>query len=90
VNAQRILEELLALLEQSNVTIRSEPLGGSGGGLCIVKGRPFFFVDTQASCGETAARCAEAVAKTVDIERIYIKPEIRQFIENHSNSERQL
>ena len=90
MNEQRILEELLALLEQNNVTIRNEPLGGSGGGLCIVKGKYFFFLDTEAFCGEAAARCAEAVAKTVDIEQIYIKPEIRQFIENHSNSERQL
>ncbi|MHC4360834.1 MAG: hypothetical protein ACYSTN_08615 [Planctomycetota bacterium] len=38
MNQQRILEELLALLETSSVTIRQEPLGGSGGGLCTVKG----------------------------------------------------
>lgn len=85
MNEQNILEELLALLEANGVTIRSEPLGGSGGGLCTIKGENIFFVDTQASSAVSAAMCAEAVSKVVDVEQIYIKPLIRQFIENNSN-----
>ncbi len=85
MNEQRILEELLALLEANSVTIRAEPLGGSGGGLCTVKGEPIFFVDTQAQSADVVAICAEAVSKVVDIEKLYIKPQVRQFIENHSN-----
>lgn len=85
MNKQRILEELLNLLEENNVTIRHEPLGGGGGGLCKVKDQRIFFVDTQASSAETAALCAEAVAKIVDIEKVYIKPRIRQFIESCCN-----
>ena len=83
MNEQRILEELLALLEANNVTIRNEPLGGSGGGLCTIKGQNIFFVDTQASSQDVAALCAGAVAKIVDIEKIYIKPQVRQFIQQH-------
>ncbi len=86
MNEQRILEELLSLLEANDVTIRNEPLGGSGGGLCIVKGRPIFFVDTQAPSADVAAVCADAVSKVVDVEKIYIKPEVRLFIENQSGS----
>ena len=89
MNERRILEELLALLEANSVTIRNEPLGGSGGGLCTIKGESIFFVDTQASSAESAAVCAEAVSKVVDIEETYIRPEVRQFIENHSNSEKE-
>jgi len=85
MNEQRILEELLGLLEANGVTTRNEPLGGSGGGLCTIKGRQIFFVDTQAPSVVVAAICAEAVPKVVDIEKLYIKPEVRQFIENHSN-----
>ena len=85
MNEQRILEELLALLEANSVTIRTEPLGGSGGGLCRIKGEPIFFVDTQAPSAEVAALCARAVPQVVDIEKLYIRPEVRQFIENHSN-----
>ncbi|MHC4396255.1 MAG: hypothetical protein ACYS1A_11440 [Planctomycetota bacterium] len=90
MNKQQILEDLVVLLEQNGVTIRSEPLAGSGGGLCTIKGEKNFFVDTQASSAEMAAVCAQAVAKAVDIEHIYIRPEVRQFIEEYiSNNERQ-
>jgi hypothetical protein len=82
---QRILEQLLHLLEGNGVKVRNEPLGGSGGGLCTVKGQTFFFVDTQAPSAEVAALCAEAAAKLLDIETVYLRPEVRQYIENHSN-----
>jgi len=75
----------LALLEANGVTIRNEPLGGSGGGLCSIKGQRIFFVDTQASSAVSAAMCAEAVSKAVDVEQIYVKPQVRQFIEDNSN-----
>ena len=86
MNEQRILEELLSLLEANNVTIRNEPLDGSGGGLCTVKGQSIFFVDTQAPSADIAAICADAVFKAVDVENVYIKPEVRRFIENHSGN----
>ena len=84
MDEQRIVDELLVLLEANGVAIRSEPLGGAGGGLCTIKGRPTFFVDTQAAAGDVAARCAEAVPKVLDIESVYIKPEVRQLIEDQN------
>jgi len=89
MNEQRILEELLALLEANSVTIRAESLGGSGGGLCTIKGEPIFFVDTQAPSAEVAALCARAVPQVVDIEKLYIRPEVRQFIERYSNTQKE-
>ena len=83
------MEELLALLEANGVIIRNEPLGGSGGGLCTIKGQRIFFVDTQAQSVDVAAICAEAVSKVADIEKLYIKPEVRQFIENHTNIQKE-
>jgi len=84
MNEQAILEELLALLEANEVTIRNEPLGGSGGGLCTIKGRRILFLDTQAPSIAMATICAEAVPKVVDIEQVYVKPQVRQFIEDHT------
>ena len=86
MDEQRILDELLALLEGQGVVIRNEPLGGTGGGLCTVRGSSIFFVDTEANSAETAARCAEAVGKLLDPEMVYIRPEVRRFIENHTGS----
>ena len=85
MNEQRILEELLGLLEGAGVQLRSEPLGGGGGGLCNLKGESIFFVDTQSSSADNATRCAEAVAKMVDIEAVYITPKVREFIESHGS-----
>jgi hypothetical protein len=85
MNEQNILDELLALLEANGVTIRNEPLGGSGGGLCTIKGERIFFVDTQAPSVVTAGICAEVVPKVVDVEQIYVKPQVRQFIDDSSN-----
>ena len=86
MNEQRIFEELLALLEANGVTIRHESLGGAAGGLCTIRGQHIFFVDSQSSSMDNAASAAEAVRKIVDIESIYLRPEIRQFIESDSNS----
>jgi hypothetical protein len=89
MNDQRILEELLVLLEANNVTIREEPLGGSGGGLVVMKGKNVFFKDTQAPSDLSAIMCANAISRLVDIEQIYIKPEIREFIENYTDIEKE-
>ena len=78
-----ILEELLALLGQNNVTIRSEPMGGAGGGLCKLKDKRIFYVDTEAQSGEMAATCAQAVNEIMDIENIYLRPQIRDFLEKY-------
>ena len=89
MNEQQILEELLALLEANKVIIRTEPLGGTGGGLCTIRGQTIFFVDAQATSADMAATCAEAVAKVVDTEKVYIRPEVRQFIEEYTDREGQ-
>jgi len=85
MNDQSILDELLALLEGRDVKIRREPLGGRGGGLAAMKGETLFFVDTDATSADVAALCAEAVVKLVDIEAIYLRPEVRLFLESHAD-----
>lgn len=89
MNTQRIFEELLTIFEANGIKIREEPLGGSGGGLCSIRGAWTFFVDTQAPSSEMAEICAEALPQVVDIEQIYIKPEIREFIESHGVKEKE-
>lgn len=84
MNEQRILQELLSLLESNGVTVRTEPLGSSGGGLCSVKKQWIFFRDSNASSLLVASLAAEALTKVIDIEQIYIRPEVRQFVAKHS------
>jgi hypothetical protein len=83
MDSTAILDELLGLLEAQNVVIRRDSLGGDGGGLCDIKGKHIFFFDTQASPVEMAAKCAEALVKVADVERLYITPQVREIIEKY-------
>ena len=78
---RRILEELVRLIETYGVQIRREALGGSGGGLCTIEGRPVLFLDDQAATEDLLDVCADAVAKVVDVETCYLKPQVRQYVE---------
>ena len=83
---EAILAQLTKVLEQNQVTIRSEALGGSGGGLCRMKGESLFFLDKDASDAENAAAAAKAIVVAIsDLETIYLKPAVREFIDKHAD-----
>jgi len=84
-----IVDELTGLLAKQGVEIRTVSLGGGGGGLCRIKGKYTFFVDSDAATAETAGLCAEAVLRLVDIESVYMKPEVREFVEKYGRSEKE-
>ena len=82
-----ILDDLLDILEKNNVKIRKDSLGGGGSGLCRIKDKYIFFADMDSSAYEIAVSCAKAVGQVVDIESIYIKPQVRSFIEQNVSHE---
>ena len=82
METQVILEQLLDLLSDNGISIRKEPLGGNGGGLCKLKNRHIFYLDSEASSAHSAFTSAIAVRKIVDIETVYLRPQVREFIEN--------
>lgn len=84
MDQQQILEELISILETNGVQVRDEPLSGHSGGLCTVRGRPVVFLDSHTNTQENADTCAQAVNRVINIEELYIKPQVRQFIEIHS------
>ncbi len=83
MESQAILEELIAVLTHEGVTIRTGPMGGGGGGLCKIKGSLVFFVDTQCPTRQMAAICANAIKEIANIELVYLRPQIRQFLEEN-------
>jgi hypothetical protein len=50
-----------------------------------MKKETIFFVDTEAPTAEVATLCADAVRKLVDIETIYLRPEVRLFLDSHAD-----
>jgi hypothetical protein len=79
-----ILDDLVELLEKNSVKIRKDSMGGGGAGLCKLKEGYLFFMDTDSNAYENALNCAKAVKEIVDIETIYLRPEIREFIDRSS------
>jgi hypothetical protein len=84
MNTEGLLDELLILLEKAGVAVRMDQMGGGGGGMYTAKGMNTVMLDSQASATERAAVCARALAKVTDIEEVYMKPEVRQFVEREA------
>ncbi len=86
MNQQDILDEIVALLEANGITVRNEPMGGCGGGLCTVRNQPVVFLDTDAPVTERAAVAGRALNSLIDIQNIYLRPETREFVERQSSA----
>ena len=75
MNHQAILENLLELLAASHITIRREPMGGGGGGLCQLKDKVFFSIHRPVHMnGRTSAKAVWKVIE--DPEAIFLMPAV--------------
>lgn len=84
---QAILDQLLKVLEQNRVTVRSEAIG-RGGGLCKLRDKTLFLYDKDDSASENAVLAAKAVRCVIsDLETIYLKPAVRDFIDKYADSD---
>jgi len=81
VELQSRLDTLLALAEELGIGIRPEPLGGDGGGLCMLRGRQILFVDTSADLETRYERTLIGLAPLPELDNLYVRPEIREDIE---------
>ena len=86
MDTRAILEELLTLLDLSGVQIRREAMGGGGGGMCVIKKRKIFFMDIDCSVIEMTAIASRSVNELLDIESIYIRPQVRQYLEKYAET----
>lgn len=85
---QIIAEQLLVFITEQGVEVRKESMGGGGGGLCDIRNKRVFFHDTDSSSFETAVRCSQAIVKLYDdLESIYLKPAIREFIDKYGTKD---
>lgn len=75
------LEILLELAEEIGVDVRAEPMGGDGGGLCVLKGKRVLFVDTSADMTVRYERTLAGMANLGELEGRFIVPEVRRDLE---------
>lgn len=81
MDLQTRLDALLALAEEIGLTIRREPLGGEGGGFCVLRGCRVLFVDTMADSETRYEKTLAALAMLPEVDQRYVHPAIREDIE---------
>jgi hypothetical protein len=81
MDVQARLAELITLAESVGLAIRRETLGGSGGGMCTLKGQRVLFVDTAADPDTQYERTLAALAPLEQVQNHYLPPEVREDLE---------
>ncbi len=81
MDLQARLDTLLAIAEEIGLDIRKEQLGGTGGGLCVLRGRRVLFVDTAADLEERYEAILSALAPLPDLDQHFLPPEIRDDVD---------
>ena len=82
MDATAQLDTIVRLFEQLGVEVRQERLGGSGGGLCRIRGKRVVFVDLDADAATRLDHCVAALATVPEAATVYISPELREWVDN--------
>jgi len=81
---EKIYQYLEDLAEKLGISIRYEDLSGSQcmakSGLCRIKGRYFYIMDTSRDLTEKIGLLAQCLGQ-MDLEGIYVVPAIRELLE---------
>lgn len=89
MNLEPLIVELVGLLENNGVKIRREPIEESRGGLCRWGGSAVLFIDANADPLQSAILCAQTLCRMTDINTIYLRPNVREFIESALDADAQ-
>lgn len=77
---EQLLKELEDLAEKSGISVRFEK-GDFDGGYCILKDERIIVINKRLVLQKRTSILAQALAE-VGIEEIYLKPAVREFIED--------
>jgi len=88
VDLQARLDALLTAAEEIGLAVRREPLGGEGGGYCVLRGQRVLFVDTTADLETRYERTLAALSRLPEIDQRYLLPEVRDDIERQQETNR--
>ncbi|NLE28476.1 MAG: hypothetical protein GX629_02255, partial [Phycisphaerae bacterium] len=72
---------LLEVCSKLAMEVRPERLGGSGGGICKLKGKSIVFIDLDSEPELRYDRLVADLAKIPQIDTIFLLPEIRTDME---------
>ena len=75
-------DEMIELAGRLGVVVRHAHLGGSGGGLVRVKAGRQLFIDQDAPAMDQLEQTARALAGLPEIAEIYVRPDVREVLED--------
>ena len=87
-NAEMV-RQLILLAEQLGLEVRSEVLGESPGGLCVLPRRRFILLDATLPPDRQADVLASALVEAgrsglaPDLDEVYVLPAVRRFLEDY-------
>jgi hypothetical protein len=76
----QLLKELQDLAEKSSISLRYEK-GDFDGGFCVLKAERIIVINKRLVLQKRTSILAQALAE-VGIEEVYLKPAVREFIED--------
>jgi len=82
MKAEEIIEELLDVARQIGVTVRFEK-GDFEGGYCVLRDQRLVLINKRLMPSRKASTLALAL-QNIGLETIFLKPAIRQFIEDEA------
>ena len=86
INDEFILLQLEELAERLGILVRDENINiddvSSTGGLCIVEGQHILILNSKTTLQEKIQVAIKAL-RQFDISKIYVKPGIRELLEEH-------
>jgi len=83
------IAELLELCSKLELQVRPERLGGSGGGVCKLKGRSIVFIDLDAEPEIRYERLLADLASLPQLENLFLRPAIRADLDQIKNKTEQ-
>lgn len=76
------LDVTLDVLERMHVELREEHLGGSGGGLCKLRGRQVLFIDLDADVVTRLDQGLQALADLPESDAHFLPPNLRDRVDS--------
>ncbi len=75
------LNAAFEVFERLGIVVQREHLGGTGGGLCVVRGTRRVFLDLDTDVATQLEVVAAALRAVREVETVYIPPVLRELID---------
>lgn len=82
------LGHLLESCRAIGIVIRDEPLGGGGGGMCVLRGQRVLFVDAEETDGGRYEKTVAALIGEPEFDEMFLPPVIRDDLERARDAAR--